>query len=81
MTKHHCPQCDNANYPRPTRFTLGDGITHTAPDIWLAGRSWCIERETSCGPIEAHRVALHQWAEQCELSAMFEAQQEARHAA
>jgi hypothetical protein len=41
---------------------LGDGAVHVAPDMWLAGRATRIEREQHVGFIEAHRLALHDYA-------------------
>lgn len=78
MTKTTCPSCSwmkNDKRSRPVAFTLGDGITHYAPDMWLAGRSSRIAGSA----VESHREALHQWAEQCDLHARYEAQK-AEHA-
>lgn len=66
----NCPSCigfAGKKEHRPTAFTLGDGIVHVAPDMWLASRASRIKREQRVDFIEASRLALHDYAFGCEL--------------
>lgn len=73
MSERLIPNCENCSgfaddhASRPTRFTLGDGVVHVAPDMWLASRARRIEQEQKCGGVEAHRLSLHAWAKGCAL--------------
>jgi len=69
----HCPYCEGwktettAKDGHMTSFTVA-GVWHTAPDMWLAGRS------RTAGSVEQ---AMRDWAFGCECQAMIEAQRKA----
>lgn len=48
-----------------TRFTMG-GIKHSAPTIWINGRSTHYE-QTGATPLEAMHTALADWTFGCEM--------------
>lgn len=84
MTNTNCPSCSwmkNDKRARVTSFTLGDGITHYAPDMWLAGRTTALRLEGITNHMEAARIAIGQWADQCDMQQQHEAQRAARRAA
>jgi hypothetical protein len=64
----NCPNCkawaENGSI-RPTAFRMTDGVTHVAPDIWLAGRGVRVEREDGLCPVEAGMQAMIDWAWHC----------------
>jgi hypothetical protein len=74
----NCPSCSGfADAPKSEnirRFTLGDGVAHFVPDMWLAGCSSRIERDNRGAGMEAHRGALHEWAGGCAMALDFESQ-------
>ena len=71
-----CPNCrawQDDKRGHVTHFRLADGVTHCAPDMWLASRG-----ERTGGTMDALWSAMRAWADQCALAAQFEAQTEAR---
>lgn len=64
-----CANCADASYAgRVTRFDM-DGVSHAAPDMWLAGRSIHYERSGD-GPLVAYASACKDWAFGCEMAAV-----------
>jgi len=52
------------------RFT--DGVTHAAPEMWIAARADRLEREHGMGPMEAWQWAWMHWAFNCGTLAQVE---------
>jgi hypothetical protein len=65
-----CPNCkgfadDKASHP--SLFRMSDGVTHAAPDMWLASRGLRVERENGLPSMEAHMQAMIDWAWHCSI--------------
>lgn len=71
-----CPNCsafadDKASHP--SVFRMSDGVTHAAPDMWLASRGRRVERENGLNSMEAHMQACIDWAWHCGVAIQMEA--------
>jgi hypothetical protein len=52
---------------------FSDGVTHAAPEIWIASRANRIEQENpGMSPLDAWGWAWQQWAFNCEVRAVAE---------
>jgi len=63
-----CHVCESISASRTRSFTMGDGVTHQVPDMWLVG---AVRGDRTLGQ------ALAFWAEQCELAEQWEREQSA----
>lgn len=44
---------------------FGDGVTHAAPEMWIASRAYRLEREYGYEPLVAWEWAWRHWAFNC----------------
>lgn len=64
----NCPYCkdwEGETRGRIVRCRFSDGVTHAAPEMWIAARADRLEREHGMGPMEAWGWAWMHWGFNC----------------
>jgi hypothetical protein len=70
-----CPYCKDWQDEKRGRISLcrfSDGVTHAAPEMWIASRADRLERERGMGPMESWQWAWMHWAFNCGTLAQVE---------
>jgi hypothetical protein len=62
-----CRDWQGSSHGRIAVCRMTDGVTHAAPEMWIASRSQRLQHERRLGALDAYAAAWADWSANCEM--------------